>query len=106
MKRPWFEPGGDTVAGCIARVVKLWMISRRQVSHIAILSAGYGLVSATEPIGMYNETLKTSWWPHRILERCLLAYCSALRDFVCSGICFQNHSLRDNPETHPVARRR
>jgi hypothetical protein len=43
-------------------------------SHIVILTGGYGLVVATEPIGMYDQVFKPSWWPHRILERSLVAY--------------------------------
>jgi hypothetical protein len=43
-------------------------------AQIVILSGGYGLVLATEPIGMYDAALEPSWWPHQILERCLLAY--------------------------------
>lgn len=43
-------------------------------SHIAILTGGYGLVLATEPIGMYDQALKPSWWPRRILDRSLVAY--------------------------------
>ncbi|HTV26288.1 MAG TPA: hypothetical protein VMF32_00725 [Xanthobacteraceae bacterium] len=43
-------------------------------AHIVILSAGYGALAAAEPIGTYNERLKPSWWPDRILERVLVAY--------------------------------
>jgi hypothetical protein len=43
-------------------------------AHIVILSAGYGAIAATEPIGLYNKVLKPSWWPDRILERVLVAY--------------------------------
>lgn len=43
-------------------------------SHVVILSGGYGLVLATEPIGMYDQVFKRSWWPQRILERSLVAY--------------------------------
>jgi hypothetical protein len=43
-------------------------------AHVVILSGGYGLVSATEPIGNYNTILKRAWWPRRVLERALVAY--------------------------------
>lgn len=43
-------------------------------AHIVILSGGYGLVLATEIIGWYDAALKPSWWPHHVLERCLVAY--------------------------------
>ena len=44
---------------------------RRRV-HLLILSGGYGVVLAGEPIGLYDAMLKTSWWPERVLE-CVLA---------------------------------
>lgn len=43
-------------------------------AHIVILSGGYGVVLASEPIGTYNTVLKPGWWPDRILERVLVAY--------------------------------
>jgi len=43
-------------------------------AHLLILSGGYGLVLATEPIGSYNAKLKLGWWPRRVLERSLTAY--------------------------------
>ena len=45
-----------------------------QGMHIIILSGGYGAVLADEPIGNYNQALKTSWWPNRLLQRVLLSY--------------------------------
>jgi hypothetical protein len=43
-------------------------------AKVVILSGGYGLVLASEPIGIYEALLKPSWWPRSILQRCLLAY--------------------------------
>lgn len=48
-------------------------------AHVLILSGGYGLVSANEPIGNYNAVLKPGWWPHNLLGRCLLAYAASHR---------------------------
>ena len=46
----------------------------RRDAHLVILSGGYGVVSAREPIGIYNAVLTLSWWPDRLLGRCLIAY--------------------------------
>jgi hypothetical protein len=46
-------------------------------AHIAIVSGGYGVALATEPIGMYEAPLKLSWWPQRLIARVLLAYAQA-----------------------------
>ena len=44
----------------------------KQRLHVLILSGGYGVLLAGEPIGLYDVQLKTSWWPERVLE-CVLA---------------------------------
>ena len=46
----------------------------RAGAHIAIVSGGYGVVLATELIGMYDAPLKLSWWPQQLIARVLLAY--------------------------------
>ena len=46
----------------------------REGATVLILSGGYGIVLATDPIGMYNSKFKTSMWHDRIVERCLTAY--------------------------------
>jgi hypothetical protein len=43
-------------------------------THIVILSGGYGVVLAREPIGMYQAKLTASSWPAAIIERVLVAY--------------------------------
>lgn len=48
----------------------------RNGEHILIISGGYGLVMAEEPIGWYEAVLKPSWWPRGLLERCILEYAS------------------------------
>ncbi len=35
---------------------------------------GQSAVLASEPIGLYNQIFKPSWWPHHILERVLIAH--------------------------------
>jgi hypothetical protein len=42
--------------------------------HMIILSGGYGLVLAAEPIGYYEAVFKNSWWPDRVLESVLLEF--------------------------------
>ncbi|MBK0399063.1 hypothetical protein H0I76_07670 [Limibaculum sp. M0105] len=56
-------------AGAVAHLLKEKM-------HIIILSGGYGAVLAGEPIGNYDQPLKTSWWPGKLLQRVLLSYAS------------------------------
>lgn len=41
---------------------------------VLILSGGYGVVEATEPIGYYEAVFKPGWWPRGLLERVLAAY--------------------------------
>ena len=42
-----------------------------------VLSGGYGVVLAREPIGRYEAVLDPSWWPNSILQRVLTAYATA-----------------------------
>jgi hypothetical protein len=42
--------------------------------HMIIVSGGYGLVLAAEPIGSYEAVFKASWWPGRVLEDVLLEF--------------------------------
>ncbi len=43
-------------------------------ARVLVLSGGYGLLLAAEPIGMYEGALRPAWWPDDILQRCLIAY--------------------------------
>lgn len=47
--------------------------------HIIIISGGYGLLLADEPIGTYNARFNLSDWPRGLLEECLLHYASSNR---------------------------
>lgn len=42
--------------------------------HMIIVSGGYGLVLAAEPIGYYEAVFKNSWWPKCLLGDVLFAY--------------------------------
>ena len=46
----------------------------RRRLHLLILSGGYGVVLAREPIGLYEARLRAGWWPGRVLEDVLAAY--------------------------------
>jgi len=45
-------------------------------SHILVISGGYGIVRADEPIGLYDAVFNPSWWPGSLIEDCLLHYAS------------------------------
>ena len=42
--------------------------------HIIILSGGYGIVCAAEPIGNYDAVFNRQWWPKGLLENILAEY--------------------------------
>ncbi len=42
--------------------------------HILILSGGYGVVLADEPIGIYQARLTLAWWPKGLLEEVIASY--------------------------------
>ncbi|MCY3684544.1 MAG: hypothetical protein OXH16_24395 [Gemmatimonadetes bacterium] len=42
--------------------------------HVLILSGGYGVLLADEPIGLYEAQFKTSWWPKNLLEEVIASY--------------------------------
>jgi hypothetical protein len=42
--------------------------------QVLIVSGGYGLLLASEPIGIYEKTFVLSDWPAGLLEDCLLYY--------------------------------
>jgi hypothetical protein len=53
--------------------------------YILIISGGYGVVKAAEPIGWYDAVLNLGWWPRGLLERCILEYARhhQLEEAVC-----------------------
>jgi hypothetical protein len=46
-------------------------------THVLIISGGYGLVRADEPISDYDLIFEARRWPHRLIPRCLESYCDA-----------------------------
>ena len=42
--------------------------------HLLIISGGYGLVLAAEPVGYYNREFHPGDWPGGLVSRCLAAY--------------------------------
>jgi hypothetical protein len=46
-------------------------------STILIISGGYGLVTADEPIGTYDRRFSLADWPGGLLEACLVGYVRA-----------------------------
>ncbi len=48
-------------------------------AHVLILSGGYGLVTATEAISMYNHVFTASMWKDKIVERCLASYAKKVK---------------------------
>lgn len=42
--------------------------------HVLVLSGGYGVVKACEPVGLYSTRLKLTDWPRGLLEETLVAY--------------------------------
>jgi hypothetical protein len=43
-------------------------------AHVLILSGGYGVVLATEPIGDYDRPFHSGDWPDLLVSGCLAAY--------------------------------
>ena len=42
--------------------------------HVLILSGGYGVLLADEPIGIYEARLNVGWWPEDLLEEVIASY--------------------------------
>jgi hypothetical protein len=60
----------------------LYIVARPALSRLVadptfdvlILSGGYGVIRADEPISWYDRRLTPADWPNRLLQRCLEAY--------------------------------
>jgi hypothetical protein len=50
------------------------LFSTNEENHILIISGGYGLLLANEPIGDYNAIFKAGQWPDGLLEDILINY--------------------------------
>ena len=68
------RPAAERYAGTLYKSagVAIQQLASRGAS-IVIISGGYGLVLAGEPIGMYEQVFRPAMWPNRIIERCLSA---------------------------------
>jgi hypothetical protein len=60
-----------------------------------ILSGGYGLVRADEPIGRYDRPFSLSDWPTQLLEECLVAVATALRHRRVVAFCARTTGYAD-----------
>lgn len=64
----WRRYTGGFFKGCAAALAE----AVRQEANIVILSGGYGVVTADEPIGYYDRRFHLSDWPPGCLQRALL----------------------------------
>jgi len=46
----------------------------KQGAHILIVSGGYGVLLADEPIGTYEARFNPAWWPRGLLEEVIVNY--------------------------------
>ena len=45
---------------------------------VLIVSGGYGVVCAAEPVGWYSQLFKPGMWPDGLIGRCIAAYAAAV----------------------------
>ena len=45
---------------------------------VLIISGGYGVVTAAEPIGWYERVFQPAKWPDRLIGRCIASYAAAV----------------------------
>lgn len=62
---------------------------------IAIVSGGYGLLVADEPIGTYDWRFNLADWPRGLIEDCLLAVADRLRVERVVGFCARTTGYAD-----------
>jgi hypothetical protein len=60
-----------------------------------IISGGYGLVLATEPIGTYNRRFAVRDWPNQLLEECLASLVESLGVEQVIGFCARTTSYAE-----------
>ncbi len=63
--------------------------------HVAILSGGYGVVLADEPIGNYEAVFKRSWWPVGLIESVLEHYAQRHKIRHVRAVCAETTSYRE-----------
>lgn len=71
-------PACQRYTGTLYRSAVPVLANEQAIRRVAILSGGYGLVLAGEPIGAYDRRFATGDWPRGLLERCLVALASGL----------------------------
>jgi hypothetical protein len=54
--------------------------------HVLIISGGYGVLTAGEPIGCYDAAFNPAWWPGNLVADCISAY--AARHGITSIVAF------------------
>jgi hypothetical protein len=54
---------------------------------LMILSGGYGLVLAEEPIGVYDRSFRSGDWPAGLLEECLMSVAKSLNCRAAMAFC-------------------
>ena len=54
---------------------------------LVILSGGYGLVLAEEPIGVYDRSFRPGDWPTGLLEECLVSVATSLKCQAAMAFC-------------------
>lgn len=55
-------------------------------ARLAIMTGGYGVVLADEPIGCYSQRLAERMWPDDLVARCLAAYAEAIEATTVVGL--------------------
>lgn len=58
----------------------------RSSAAVVIISGGYGVVLAREPIGCYDQCFKPSMWPEDLIGRCLVAYAERISAKIVVGL--------------------
>jgi hypothetical protein len=54
--------------------------------HVLIISGGYGVLTAGEPIGWYDAAFNPAWWPGNVVADCISVY--AARNGLTSIVAF------------------
>ena len=58
----------------------------RSSAGVLIMSGGYGIVSAAEPIGWYEQVYRPSNWPDGLVGRCIAGYATAVNATTVVGM--------------------
>ena len=58
----------------------------KSAAGVLIISGGYGVVTADEPIGMYERVFQPSRWPDDLIGRCIASYATAVNAETIVGL--------------------